>query len=185
MLLTYPAGIVADKYHPLRVQLAMMLTMVLIYPLNLAYLIFNMPSETVYYYYFAVTLIYLPVNTLYGASTLPAIMHLFPKERFGQFCSAQAMVRSLGTILGGLMAGGIFDLLKWHYDGSNFAYRWVPAWTWSFQILAFLCLVQVYRGWKHYGGINNYVPPLPEKKISAQPAEPLSPEPNTAPVIND
>jgi nitrate/nitrite transporter NarK len=164
MLLTYPAGMVADKYHPLRVEFIMMLIMVLLGPLNLAYLFIKMSPQTVYYYYFAVMLIGLPAGTLYGAATLPAIMHLFPKDRFGQFSSAQAMVRSFGTIVGGLIAGGTFDLLKWIYDGSNFAYRWVPAWSWCFQILAFICLVNVYRGWKYYGGLKDYVPPLPEKR---------------------
>jgi MFS family permease len=164
MLLTYPAGIVADKYHPLRVELVMMIVMVLMGPLSLAYLCFDMSPQTVYYYYFTIAMISVPAGTLFSASQFPTEMRIFPKERFGQFCSAQAMIRSFGTILGGLVAGAAFDLLKWHYNGSDYAYRWVPLWSWICQILALACLFQVYRGWKYYGGLKGYVPPLPEKQ---------------------
>jgi MFS family permease len=161
MLLTYPAGLIADKFHPLRVELTVLTVTVLTMPLNLAYLVFNISPEMAYTYYFAVTLITLPASTLFGASQLPTEMRIFPRERFGQFCSAQAMIRSFGTIAGGLIAGGVFDLLKWHYNGSDFAYRWLPAWSWLFYTLGLCCLVQVYRSWKRYGGLENYVPPLP------------------------
>ncbi|MFA5863930.1 MAG: hypothetical protein WC975_04500 [Phycisphaerae bacterium] len=163
MILTYPAGIVADKYHPLRVLVTMKLVLLFFIPLNLIFLVVKMSPQTVYNYWLITALASLPASALYGASQLPSDMRLFPKERFGQFCSAQAMIRSVGTILGGLMAGGVFDFIKWYYHGSDFAYRWVPAWQWIFEFLAFLCLVNVYRGWKRYGGLHGYVPPLPDK----------------------
>ncbi len=167
ILLTYPAGMIADKYHPLRIQLIMQLILIFMTPLNLIFLFVKMSPQTVYVYYFAVSLISLPAYALFWASQFPTEMRIFPKERFGQFCSAQAMVRSVGTILGGLIAGGIFDLLKSYYGGSDFAYRWTPAWMWIFQILSFLCLICVYHGWKRYGGVKGYVPPLPEKEKKA------------------
>jgi predicted MFS family arabinose efflux permease len=163
LCLTYPAGFVADKYHPLRVLLTMKLIGVVVYPLYLAFLLFNMPPQTAYHYYFVVSLVNLPAGILYSASAFPTEMRIFPRERFGQFCSAQAMIRSIGVIFGGIVAGVVFDLIKNHYGGSDFAYRWLPAWTLSFEVLSFLCLVNVYRGWKRYGGLTNYSPPLPEK----------------------
>jgi MFS family permease len=186
MLLTYPAGIIADRYHPLRVELFMMTVLVLMGPLNLVFLYLNMSPPTVYYYFFALSMITTPAGTLFYASQFPTEMRIFPKERFGQFCSAQAMIRSLGTILGGLIAGVVFDLLKWHYNGSNYAYRWVPAWSWLFQIVALICLVQVYRGWKHYGGLENYVPPLPEKQLTTDKVgELISPGSKPVSVLDD
>jgi predicted MFS family arabinose efflux permease len=182
VLLTYPAGLVADKYHPLRVEIIMIFILVLMGPFNLIYLYFDMSPQTVYSYYFTVVLISMPARALYVASQLPMYMRLFPKERFGQFCSAQAMICSIGTILGSLIAGALFDWLKWHYNGSNYAYRWVPAWIWVVQILGFLCIIQVYRGWKHYGGMNAYVPPLPEKQFTSDKLvdESISPSPKVA-----
>jgi MFS family permease len=163
LCLTYPAGFVADKYHPLRVLLTMKLIGVVVYPLYLAFLLFNMPPQTAFHYYFAISLVNLPAGILYSASAFPTEMRIFPKERFGQFCSAQAMIRSIGVIFGGIMAGVVFDLIKNYYGGSDFAYRWIPAWTLSFEVLSFLCLVNVYRGWKRYGGLANYSPPSPIK----------------------
>jgi len=166
MCLTYPAGIVADKYHPLRVQFAMKFVLLFFTPLFLVFTFIKMSPGAAYYYYMIVALAQIPAAALYNAAVLPALMRLFPKDRYGQFCSADAMVRSAGTIVGGLMAGATFDLLKWIYNGSDFAYRWIFAWSWGFDILAFICLINVYRGWKNYGGLKSYVPPLPEKKFS-------------------
>jgi len=162
--LTYPAGYLADKHHPLRVQLVMQMIIITLFtPLTLVFLFVRMSPDTTYYYYFVISLAGLPAGVLWGASQLPTMMRIFPKERFGQFCAAQALLCSIGGIGGGLVVGLIFDGLKWYYQGSDFAYRWTPAWTWLFQILSFICLVRVYRGWKAYGGLQNYIPPLPKK----------------------
>ena len=176
MVLTYPASIIADKYHPLRVQLVVKGILLIFIPLNLIFLFVKMPPETTYYYYMAVTMVSLPAAVLYGASMFPTEMRIFPKDRFGQFCSAQALVRSVGVILGSLLIGGLFDLLKWGYHGSDYAYRWFPAIIWVIEILAFLCLVQVYRGWKKYGGLEHYQPPMPEKCVKDSLPSPGIPE---------
>jgi nitrate/nitrite transporter NarK len=160
MCLTYPAGFVADKYHPLRVQLAMKFILLFFTPMYLIFLLSTNTSNA-YYHYLIIAMASLPAGTLYNAAVLPALMRLFPKERYGQFCSADAMVRSVATIFGGLVAGATFDLIKWSVGGSTFAYRWIPLWQFAFDFLAFLCLIKVYQGWKHYGGLKNYVPPLP------------------------
>jgi len=164
LCLTYPAGFIADKYHPLRVLFAARLLLLCLGPLSLAFVFFTMKPQTAYTYYFAISMLNLPASVLYGASLLPTEMRIFPKERFGQFCSAQAMIRSCGTILGGFLAGVVFDMVRNHYQGSDFAYRWLPLWSITFDTLSFICLINVYRGWKRYGGRDNYTPPLPEKK---------------------
>jgi MFS family permease len=165
MFLTYPAGIVADKYHPLRVQMAMKIILLFFTPMFLCFL-FVTDSSTAYYLYMGIGFAQIPAGALYSAALLPALMRIFPKDRYGQFCSADAMVRSVGTIFGGLVAGGTFDLIKWYLGGSNYAYRWIPAWMWICDILAFICLFKVYQGWKKYGGLKNYVPPLPKHAVS-------------------
>ena len=164
LCLTYPAGILADKYHPLRIQLTMLGIMLLFSPLYLIFLFVKMSPHAAYYYIMVVSLACVSSNTLYGASDLPAIMRIFPKERFGQFCSARAMICAVGVISGGLIAGLLFDGLKRCYGGSDFAYRWIPAWIWLCQVLAFLCLLNGYREWKRYGGMENYTAPLPGQK---------------------
>jgi len=186
MCLTYPAGIVADKYHPLRVQLVTKSILLCIWPLFL-YFLFSTNTKSVYMIYLTIALVQLPASALYHAAVIPALMRLFPKERYGQFCSADAMVRSVGTICGGLLAGATFDLIKWYLNGSNYTYRLLPAWYFVFDFLAFLCLINVYRGWKKYGGLNNYVPPLPgqiDKTNLNQPHSPL-PDQHMTPANTD
>jgi hypothetical protein len=74
MLLTYPAGLVADKYHPLRVQRAIMLLFLLITPLNLAFLVVKPSPAATYYYVFAIVMMTVAVTTLYGAAAFPTEM---------------------------------------------------------------------------------------------------------------
>ncbi len=38
---------------------------------------------------------------LVGVAGLPCEMRIFPQSRFGQFCSAQAMLRSICTVIAG------------------------------------------------------------------------------------
>lgn len=171
LLLTYPAGFVADKYHPLRVQLAMKAIILLFTPMGLIFLFVEMSPRAAYYYLLLTSLAAMPAAILYGAAEFPTLMRLLPQERFGQFCSANAMVRSVGTIIGGIIAGLTFDALKWAYGGNDFSYRWLPAWQWIFQILAVICLIKVHSEWKRLGGMHNYVPPLPESsRIANAPA---------------
>jgi Na+/melibiose symporter-like transporter len=162
-LLMYPAGMLADRYHPIRIMIGVLLANVLMTPVNLIYLFYNFEPTTVFYLNIAVTMVSLPIGLLYGASELPLYMRIFPKERFGQFCSAMALVRSVGIILGGLIAGSLIDVLKGIYHDSEYCYRFLPVWTWACQILAFISILLLYQGWKKLGGVTHYVPPLLKK----------------------
>ncbi|HWP39929.1 MAG TPA: hypothetical protein VNL70_03305, partial [Tepidisphaeraceae bacterium] len=67
-------------------------------------------------------------------------------------CSAQAMVNAVLMIGGTALAGKFMDWM--HND-----YRYLYVWMLVFQVLAVVCLMFVYRGWRRYGGPKNYVPP--------------------------
>ena len=64
---------------------------------------------------------------------LPMYMRVLPRENYGQFCPANAMVRSLGVIVGGFFAGLSLDMMKHFYPDNDYACRFIPIWTifWS------------------------------------------------------
>jgi hypothetical protein len=88
-------------------------------------------------------------------------MRVFPKERYGQFCSANAMIRSILVLVGGLAAGVFMDVMKRACHGSDYAYRFMSTWTFGFSLLSYICLLLVYREWKRLGGDKTFVPPEP------------------------
>jgi len=101
----------------------------------------------------------LPVAAMWNAAEFPLMMRLLPRERYGQFCSANALVRSAAMIVGGLVAGGLLDLMRRVHGGSDYAYRYIPIWQVVFFSMSLLFFYRVYRQWKARGGMQGYVPP--------------------------
>ncbi|MFA5863942.1 MAG: MFS transporter [Phycisphaerae bacterium] len=158
-ILLFPAGMLSDKIHPLRVMVGAKFLITLMAPAALIYLFFDFTPPQVLKIAIVLACITLPMNVMYTAAALPMYMSLLPKERYGQFCSADAMVRSISAILGGVFAGGFMDLMKTIYHGDIFYYRYIPLWTVSFEAISLVFLLLLYRGWKQHGGMKNYVPP--------------------------
>ncbi len=101
MNLLFLGDMLADRVHPLRTLLLTSMLNLVVTPIGLIWL-FTTPSPTVYYYFSqAMVLAMGPVIALAGVSGFPIEMRIFPKERFGHFCSANALVRSVGVLNGG------------------------------------------------------------------------------------
>ncbi|MCX6959997.1 MAG: hypothetical protein NTW91_06910, partial [Verrucomicrobia bacterium] len=78
---------------------------------------------------------------------------------FGQFCGAQALVRSAGVMVGGLLAGVYLDLVKGHFaPGDLKAYRFIYLWIGFFAIVAYVFHYRAYRYWKRLGGDDGTAP---------------------------
>ncbi|CAN5792416.1 hypothetical protein BH09VER1_BH09VER1_19130 [soil metagenome] len=166
VLLMYPAGALMDRHHPLRVMIIAAATLCLITPLNLIFLWSNF-SHAANFWIYAVTIgLSLPLLMIYPAATFPMAMRIFPHGRFGQFCSANAMCGAAATIIGGLFAGVFLDWLKPLHSWPEFSYRYVPAWSTVFFLLALATLAGLFREWKKLGGDRHYQPPI-EDKFSA------------------
>ena len=121
-------------------------------------------------------LVCLPLYTVADTSEIPLSMKLLPRDRYGQFSSANSLIRSLGRIIGGAVAGLFIDAMCW-FDKTPFAqhlfvhpanaeqnalfyYRYLVFWMLFFQILTVACWIWLYRQWKRHGGDESYVPPL-------------------------
>lgn len=164
LVLLYPAGIISDRFHPLRVLLISTVLQTFLAPLSVAFL-FLVPvfsPETVFLIYIGFSFVGLPIGTLHNAAELPMFMRLLPHERYGQFCSANALVRSVGLMVGGLACGFFLDLMKGFDPNPDLCYRFVPAWNGFWLIGASIFYYLLFREWKKLGGAQNYVPPAVE-----------------------
>jgi hypothetical protein len=119
-----------------------------------------------------------PAGALWAMMDPPVLLRTFPRSRVGQFCSANAMLRSASIIVFGIPFGIGLDILGNHV-GKDRAYLFLPIW----QMLCFagmlVSVVLLYRSWKRYGGDEHYVPPLPAGLIDEQAASPGDTAPPT------
>jgi hypothetical protein len=102
-------------------------------------------------------------------------MRVFPKSRFGQFCSAQAMLRSTFTVISGMLAGLFIDLVRNLCNGSDYAYRFIYVWITFFTAISAVFMVKVYITWYKLGGDKHFHPPAPwsEKGYEEMAAVPI------------
>lgn len=160
MFILYPAGMLTDRLHPLRVVLIVVSIYIPLYAVPLCYLFFDPAPSTVLAIAIAHAAITLPVAAMWNTAELPLFMKLLPKERYGQFASANALVRSAAMIVGGLLAGGLLDVMRAvHKDNGDFAYRYIPVWQVLFFTLSLVFFYRLYRQWKARGGDVGYTPP--------------------------
>ena len=145
LALFYPLGWVSDKIKPIRM---VMLSTVLLIAMNAAcfFLIRSERSALVWLLVMAIP------TTMFLVSNLPMYAELLPRAQYGQFCSAQALVNSVFLFAGNWLCGQFLDFVK--------DYRQTFVWSLAFGALSFLAMLNVYLGWKRYGGPNQYQAPL-------------------------
>ncbi len=159
LALQYPAGWLADKYNPIRVY--MISTLICLFS-NIAQCIFifrDFGPATNLVLMYCMALLFMPFNAVSGAAEIPMYMRVLPKERYGQFCAANAMLRSLAMIFGSIGASFFMDALRIHFHMDNWRYRYYPVWMFFFQAIAVVFMFLMYREWKRLGGNKAYKPP--------------------------
>jgi MFS family permease len=170
-LVIFASGWLADRYHPVRIVIVgLLMNVFIVLPATCLWLFWH-PSQHLAYLLWMVLSVVLaaPANALIGVCDPPMLMRMFPRDRYGQFCSANAMWRSLGAIIGGTLAGAFLDLLK-RTTGISNEYAFIPVWQLAFHIPAVFCSLKLYRSWQQHGGDAAYVAPLPQASC-ASPAE--------------
>lgn len=163
-VLLIPAGCYVDRKHPIRVGLTAMLWTLVFIPTNIVFL-WNWPHGTMLRLAVITSALTLPVGVIFAASELPLFMRLLPHSRYGQFCSANSVVRSLLMIIAGVVCGAFVDGLRWfchkvmHVPGDYY-YRLIMIWQLVFTALALYYRVKLYKLWLKLGGDDGYVPPV-------------------------
>jgi len=157
-LLLYPCGILSDRYHPLRTLIAAQIALLLLMPWWLLFVFVNMNPTAVLWVYIIITALIMPMQTLYTAAELPMYMKILPPERYGQLCSANAMLRSLIQGAGAIVLGGLLDWIT-RLHSSELSYKLAPAWSLICMAGSLVFLLLLQRDWNRRGGLTGYQPP--------------------------
>lgn len=157
--LMYPLGAMVDRFHPLRIMLLAQVGFCIVYTGQLIFLFYDFPKTTAFWLYAGFAAVAVPITVANGAAGFPMVMLLFPKDRFGQFCAANAMCGAVGAMVGGVLSGTFLDTLKHHFAAHDFYYRFVPVWSIFFISLSGMMTFRVFREWKRLGGDESYTPP--------------------------
>ncbi|RPI61989.1 MAG: MFS transporter [Planctomycetaceae bacterium] len=170
IFLMYPAGWIADKFHPVRVYYVLFIVSISKSVLEGVWIFWDFGPMGNFYYMIILSFGFMPFYAVRDLAAGPMQMMLLPKERYGQFCSANGMFRSL-VMIGGSIVGALFmgvfsdgnDLLGVDSMGIN-AYRMWPVWDLIWMLIAFVFLTLLYREWKKRGGMNGFTPPAVGEK---------------------
>jgi MFS family permease len=158
-VLMYPAGIISDRRHPLRVLIWATIALLLIQPLWLVFLFHDFSPSTSRAIFTVITMITYAAMALYFAAELPMYMRILPKSRYGQFSSANALVRSFAVIVGGLALGLLLDHLAVVFPAKDYCYRFIPLWFIACAVASLFFLRRLYAEWQKRGGETSYQPP--------------------------
>jgi MFS family permease len=137
-------GPLIDRFHPIRAGLVGYILMT-IAALASARYIAGPTSFTV------CVLITFSTVAVYQGATGALGPRLLPKEQYGQFCSANAMVWHVGLMVLTPTLGYLLDLFG---DATMFV------WFFGFSAVGIVMLWLVYLDWKRLGGDENYRPPV-------------------------
>jgi hypothetical protein len=161
MAIATVGAVFIDRWHPMRVHFYSRIGCVLI-PLVMFKWLFFTPEPSRFLLIFLVfEILVLAPNSIASMSSLPTYMRVFPKSRFGQFCSAQALIRSLMVMGFTLVMGACIDLGRKLLGNGDFVYRYLAVWRAVWGCLGAVCIVLMYREWKKLGGDKEYRAPAP------------------------
>ena len=144
MCLSIPVGFLIDKFHPIRIYIAggWLIVITNIFAFFFCY---------TYYTALLFAILFCIVYVLQNSAALPLVICIFPKEKFGQFSSANALCKSIMLIACNSLGGWFIDLL---------GYQYIFIWDLMFTFAVVLIFHWVYSRWKKLGGDTAYVPPI-------------------------
>jgi maltose/moltooligosaccharide transporter len=157
-------GPIVDRFHPLRIVCLGFLTMCV----TAAVSFFFTHGE---HSFFIVMITLIIAQGIYAGGNASMLPRLLPRERYGQFCSANAMFNAVATIAAPYLCGMLLDVTK--------DYRWVFLWCAVWSAAGATITFAVLLHWKRLGGDSHYVPPVPMSELSARGFAPI-PVPNPA-----
>ena len=161
MAAMYFMAIFVDRWHPLRICVYGAVFGVLGNFMSLVWIFVTLPGNYFFWLNIGNAVIGAFLLALVGTAGLPSEMRIFPQSRFGQFCSAQAMLRSTFTVFAGVLAGAFMDLVKYLCNGSDYSYRFIFVWMIVFGLISTIFLIKVYIEWNRLGGDKHFHPPAP------------------------
>jgi len=154
-------GWLADKFHPIRVVAAGLILQLFVAPVGLLWIFWRPDPQIIFYVQLGVGIcLGAPAGCLVAMMDPPLYMRIFPRSRYGQFCSAGAMLRAFALIVAGTLIGVYLDLLT-KFFSQRVAYCCMGLWSATAYGIALVALILLYRSWQKQGGDQHYVAPLP------------------------
>jgi MFS family permease len=164
MAATSLAAVFVDRWHPMRVQIYLCIFAPLATLSCWVWIFVTLPGKHFFWLSMGSTLIAAFSYGLSGVCYSPLQMRIFPKSRYGQFCSAQQLVRSLFSIVSGVVAGLFIDGMAWLCHergyGPGFVYRFNFVWAGLILVVMAILGIWVYVYW-HRLGADDYESPAP------------------------
>lgn len=161
MAAMYFMAIFVDRWHPLRICVYGAVFGVLGNLMSLVWIFVTVPGNYFFWMNLGNVMIGTFLSALVAVAGLPCEMRIFPKSRFGQFCSAQAMIRSVFVMVSGILAGIFIDIVRNLCNGSDYSYRFMFIWISVFSIISATFMVMTYLEWHRLGGDKHFHPPAP------------------------
>lgn len=146
LVLSYFLGMLADKFHPIRVGMAAIFVYGLVTLAGMVLIRGQLSFAVVMIAHGVVTGSFMTLTASYG-------QRLFPRQLFAQFNSAMTVFTSLSWVLTSLAVGAMLDLTGNHYE-----YVWCLGSFFAFAGVAMMMVV--YRKFIRLGGDVNYRPPV-------------------------
>jgi hypothetical protein len=150
MVIAVPLGMILDKFNPIRLTL---LCNLLVLPIPFMWYLWYHD----YLFGFWTDIFRTPFGMLAGMAGLPVAVMIYPMAKYGQMCSAVAIIKQVCAIVGGLLGAILMDYLTARSLNTD-AYRYGYLFQGITASLSFLALLGVYYYWKKLGG-DNYVAP--------------------------
>ena len=164
----YFMAIFVDRWHPLRILTYGSIFVVLSNLMMLVWAFVTIPGNYFFWLNLGNVVIGSFLYALLNVASLPCDMRTFPQSRFGQFCSAQAMLRSSFTVVAGILAGLFIDGMRSLCHGSGYAYRFNFVWTTVFLGISAVFMVKSYVEWHRLGGDKHFHPPAPWSQVGIE-----------------
>ncbi len=153
-----------DRWHPLRVSTYAAVFGLIHTFMPWVWIFVSLPTQIIFYLFSAWIVISQFQGAIGSAAGMPLYMRVFPKSRFGQFCSAQGLLTTLVSAVAVILGGAFIDLLGRFFVQPNFEYRFLWVWQLIFGIPTAVCIIYAYRIWHRMGGDANFHPPAPWAK---------------------
>ncbi|PAW76110.1 MAG: MFS transporter [Verrucomicrobia bacterium Tous-C9LFEB] len=145
LTLAYLLGWLADRFHPLRMAIGVLIGYALVTAWGWAYA-HNAKTFLIAWVLHGV------LSGCYFTSAASLSLRLFPHEKFAQFASAAGIFIAVSNIFMGPLLGSMIDR-------SHGAYRYTFAAAFLLTLIALVAACVVYPMFKKRGGPNSYVAP--------------------------
>ncbi len=170
MISTYFAAVFVDRWHPLRIATYNAIGNAFNAYNAWIWLFITLPSAVFFWASLISSLADQFAVAMGSLCGIAMFMRLMPKSLYGQFSAANAVIRAVGGMGAGLLAGLFLDGMKWVLNGSDFAYRFGFMWQGTFRIMAAVFMCLAYREWLKLGGDEHYQAPAPWLPGGREPA---------------